>query len=511
MFLFKSAAIISFLTLLSRISGLARELYIASLFGTSATADIVNTAFKLPNLFRRLFGEGALSSVFIPLFNEHLTESREKAKIFAQQILIMLVCILLFLLIFFEIFMPQLIMLITPGFDFASDNFHMAVLLSRITMPYLVFVCIIALMGGILNSLKSFFPYAFMPILFNIALVFFTNLLAKFNISYSISFSFSVTIAGIIQMIFMYICLRRVFPLSLFSSFCLDLYKRKEIKFFFTNLLPAITSSGSSQLHIFISHAIASFVKGGISILSYAERIYQFPLSIISISFSTVLLPYLSKLYSKKMQNKIDIIQNNSVAIALILSVPSMLGMIILARPIVHVIYEYGAFNAEDTYRTAQTISAFAFGLPAFILSKILLTIFYADKNTKTPLKITLKSLILNLVLNILLVNIFNQTGIAAASSIAAWYNLFLLYRDSKNTGKFVILPFLVKTIYRIFIASFSMAIFLMIILKFYSSYFYSNILFVKFFALAMTITLAIIIFAIVCYFLKIHKNLILN
>lgn len=420
--LFRSGIVVAFFTFVSRLFGLVRELFIAAVFGAGDMADTVNVASKLPSLFRRITAEGALSTVFVPIFNEKMLSSKEEALKVTGEIFTLLVTILVILTALMQLFMPPLMYIIAPGFAENADKFEVTVLYCRITMPYVIFVSVSALFGGILNSVGRFAAFAFCPVILSVGVVLFTWLFRD-SFGAGLALSISIIVAGLMQVLFMTYCLYRaglLFPL-VFS------WKDKDVGRFLVNMVPAAISSGVQQLNLFISQSIASFVTGAVSILSYADRIYQFPLSIIGITFGTILLPELSRMYKSNNSKEAALIQNKAIKAGMFLALPAAFGIILLAEPIIHVIYERGAFTRADTIKTAGAISAFALGLPAFILSKILTPIFYAHNDTKTPMKLTIYSLSVNTVLNIILMFPFGPIGIALGSSIAAWYNVYLL------------------------------------------------------------------------------------
>lgn len=504
--LLKSGIIVAFFTLLSRFFGLARELFIAATFGTTPIADCVNVAFKFPNLFRRIFGEGALSAVFIPMYSEKLVSSKQEARIFSGEIFILLLITLVILTIILQIFMPFLMVIIAPGFIIDEEKYNLAVTLCRLTIPYVIFVSITALFGGMLNSVRKFAAFAFVPILMNIGVITIPYLL-KNKIEAHYSISFALLIAGILQVLFMYFCLIKAglkFPL-LFKP------KDPEVKKLLRKMGPATMSSGAQQLNLFISQSIASFLPGAVSILSYADRLYQLPLSLIGVTFGTILLPELSKIYKQKNYDEANFIQNKAIKIAFAISIPSMLGLLVLSQPIIHLIYERGEFTANDTLLTSNALAAFSFGLPAFVLAKILTPIFYANLDTKTPFRITVYSLIINTSLNIILMIPFGHVGIAIGSSIAAWINVWLLNKHAKQYGNFLITNetkiFALKTL----TCSFVMAAFIIIATYYFGELFYSNIFAIKAGSLLGTIVFAIVIFAACAYFFKIHKTLLLK
>jgi len=501
--LLRSGIIVAFFTLLSRFFGLARELFIAATFGTTPIADCVNVAFKFPNLFRRIFAEGALASVFIPMFSEKLVTSKEAATRFSGKIFILLLLVLIVLTISMQITMPYLMVIIAPGFFGQGDKYELAVTLCRITIPYMIFVSIAALFGGMMNSIRKFAAFAFVPIIMNICIIFITPMLAaKYTAHFSIAYA--LVIAGILQVVFMYICLSVAglnFPL-LFRP------KDQEVIGLIKNMGPATLSSSTQQLGMFISQSIASFLPGAVSILSYADRLYQLPLALIGITFGTILLPELSRIYKQKNYEAANNLQNKAIIIALTISVPAMCGLFVLSTPIIHLIYERGHFTHSDTILTADVLMTFSLGLPAFVLTRILLPIFYANLDTKTPFKITMYSLLLNTVLDIVLMFLLGPAGIALGSSIAAWFNVWLLNKYAKSYGDFKMTYQTKIFSLKVIFSSFMMSIFAFISNYYLGHLFYSSNFAIKSASLLGTIAFSIIVFALFAYFLKIHKIL---
>lgn len=501
--LFRSGFIVASFTLLSRIFGLIRELFIANMFGTGAIADSVNVAFKLPNLFRRIFGEGALSTVFIPIFNEKLLISKKSAKEFTGEIFGLLLVVLILLVVLMQIFMPYLMFIIAPGFNQSTEKFELTILLCRLTMPYLIFISIAALFGGILNSLEKFAAFAFTPVILSISVILGTLLLEK-KLSPAISISLSILIGGLVQVLFMFYCSKKagfILPPRWHS-------KNEDVKKFIINMGPASLSAGVGQINLFISQSIASFIPGAVSILSYADRIYQFPLSIIGITFGTILLPELSKIYKINDIVQANLVQNKAIKIGLLLSLPAACGIIALSEPIIHIIYERGAFTSLDTIKTSTAISAFALGLPSFVLSKILTPIFYANGDTKTPLKITLFSLAVNTLLNVILMIPFDHVGIALGSSIAGWYNVWLLYSYAKKYKKINLYPSLKSFCLKVLFNCLIMTLVIILIKYFFFSYFYFGSTLVNILSLSFTVLIGMSIFLLLCSFFKLHRIL---
>lgn len=493
--LFRSGIIVAFLTMVSRIFGLVRELFIAATFGSSAIGDCVNVAFKFPNLFRRVFGEGALSAVFIPVFTQKLLDSRLSARQFSGEVLTLLFLVLVGLVMLVQIAMPYLMLLIAPGFYLNVEKYELSVLLCRITTPYLIFISVTAIFGGMLNSVKKFAAFAFTPVIMNICVILFTHFLqgklaAHFAISYALIF------AGLVQILFMWFCLYRA-GLTFVPSF--NFYD-PDVKKLIRNMGPATMSSGAQQINLFISQSIASFVPGTVSILSYADRLYQFPLALIGVTFGTILLPELAQFYKKKSVNEANGLQVKAIIIALAVSVPSMVGLVILSEPIIHLIYERGMFLRGDTIKTAETLAIFALGLPAFVLTKVLTPIFYANGDTKTPMRITIYSLVVNTGLNIVLMIFFAHVGIALGSSLAGCYNVWLLFIYAKRYGWLKIPTKNWRYMYKILISSVIMGLFLLMANKFCNNFYYSDEIMVKIISLFSVIFASIVIYILLLY-----------
>ena len=405
-----------------------RELFVASTFGTGPNADAVNVAFKLPNLFRRIFGEGALSSIFVPMFTEKLTHSTQAAEQFANKIFCLLTILLIVFTGIMQYFMPEMMFIVAPGFNHSQEKFDLTVLLCRITMPYLLFISLVALVGGMLNSIGRFAAFAISPVIMSSIIIGGTMIMDN-HIENTHAVAWSVVLAGVLQLFFMFISMYRN---GLRLRMPVVEHDDPDIKKLLKLMVPATISNGVAQMSLFVSQSIASFIPGAVSILSYADRIYQVPMSIIGVTFGTILLPTLSKLYKSGDLEQAKKTQNDAVKIGLLMSFPCAVAMIVLANPIIKLIYEHGAFTSEDTLRTAGAIAAYAIGLPAFILSKIFMPIFYANQDAKTPMKITIYTIIMNIILNIILMYPLSHVGIALGTSIAAWYNVFLFVRYAR-------------------------------------------------------------------------------
>lgn len=414
--LFKSGIIVSACTMLSRLFGLLREQCIANAFGAGSAADCVNIALKIPNLLRRVLAEGAFSSVFVPMFNGMLTQSKLQATNFMNSIFTLLAIVMSILVVICQVNMEKLMYILAPGFSGVDAKIELAIRLCIITMPYMLLISLAAVCGSILNSFGKFIPFALMPVILNLGIV-----LASVwgNHDY---IAYAVVLCGLLQLTIMYFLAYkhglRVSFIGLFGS---------DTKLFLKKLLPAAASASAAQLNLFISQSIASYINGAISILGYAERIYQFPLSLIGTTISTVLLPTLTKLYRSDAKSAAAL-QSNVFKIAMYLSLGSSVFVCALSKQIVELIYYRGAFNMHDTQATAITLVCFGFGLPAFILNKVLSQGYYANLDLNTPMKITIYSILINAALNFIGMYYAGIYGIAIGSTAASWINASLLY-----------------------------------------------------------------------------------
>ena len=433
--LLSSASMFSFFTLISRILGYLRDILIAIFLGASVFADAFFVAFRLPNTFRRLFAEGTFNAAFIPSYTSAKIKDKKKGKKFADEVLGFLLLILLFILTIAEIFTPYLIYIIAPGFLDDQIKFNLAVELTRITFPFLLFVSLSSFFAGILNSNNKFAAAAAAPIILNVVLI--ISLIYSFaqGLDYAKQLSYGVTIAGIIQLFFL------VYVTNFFYKPAINFSLRlsSEVKFFFKKLLPSVLSSGVTQINILVGTIIASFQTGAVSYLYYADRVYQINLAIAGIAVGTVSLPVLSKAFKMKNVKKISNIQNKSFELSLLFSIPASFGLILASNEIVNALFGYGSFSINDVKMTAVALKFFGYGVPAFALIKILSNFFFARDNTKTPFYISIFIVSLNILIS---VSFFNEIGfivIPIATSISTWVGVFI-YIYLLNSKKILLL-----------------------------------------------------------------------
>jgi len=466
-----STSTFGFFTLISRILGYVRDILIAVFLGTSLFADAFFVAFRLPNTFRRLFAEGTFNAAFIPSYAGALAKNKKNADNFAKQVFNLLFIILLFLVLLAEIFMPQLIFLIAPGFYKDPEKLKLAVDLSRITFPFLFFVCLASFFSAILNSYNKFAIAAAAPIILNVVLIgslFFSQF---FSFPDVVILSYAVSVAGFLQLVTLLYFVRKNFKPILSIKIKIN----KEIKFFFKKLLPSIFSSGVTQINILTGTIIASFQSGAVSYLYYADRVYQINLAIAGIAVGTVMLPELSKHIKNNKYDQINNLQNRSLELCLFLSVPAAVALFLASEEIITSLFGYGSFGKDSVINTSLALAFFAFGVPAFSLLKIFSNYFFARNDTKTPFHLSMISVVLNIIIS---VSFFRNLGfiiIPIATSISSWINVlfhfyFIKKRNFYNFDKIIVYKFP-----RIILSTVVMGVILYLLLGFFSDKFIYN------------------------------------
>lgn len=461
MSLYRSFATVGSITLLSRIFGFVRDIMIAAVLGTGTIADAFFVAFRFPNLFRRLFGEGAFNSAFIPLFAKRLEgEGRDSARLFAEQAMAGLVAILLVLSIAFMIAMPWLMFIIAPGFADDPAKFDLAVLLTQIAFPYLLCMSIAALLSGVLNSFGRFVESSSVSVVLNLTLI--GAMLIAMALGYrnepraGIALAWGVFVAGVLQLlVLVYGALRVDFKLRLRRPVWND-----DIRHLVLLGIPGIIAGGITQINILVGTVIASLQDGAVSHLYFADRVYELPLALVGIAIGVVLLPDLSRnLRAGNGALAMNSI-NRSLEFALLLTVPAAVALAVIPWPIVHVLFERGAFNATDTIATAAALAIFAVGLPSFVLIKVFSPVFFAREDTKTPMRVAGFSLTANTVGSALLFFLFRDLGwmphlgIAVATTLGGWINSALLLGILIRRGQFKADQQLLRATPKIIVAS---------------------------------------------------------
>ena len=450
------------MTLISRVFGLLRDITLATFFGASGGTDAFLVAFKIPNFMRRLFGEGAFSLAFVPVFSEY-REKHDKAalKDLVNHVAGTLGGFLLVLSILGMVFAPALVYLFAPGFTSNTGQLQLTADLLRITFPYIFFIALVAFSGGILNSYHQFAIPAFTPVLLNICLIASAFFLAPYFDEPLMALAWGVAIAGITQLLLQ---LPALLKLGLMP---IPKIKRghKGVKKIAILMIPAIFGSSVAQINLLLDTVIASFlVTGSVTWLYYSDRLLEFPLGVLGIAIATVILPTLSQQHARASTEQFNQTLNWALRLVALITIPACAGLFILAAPILASLFEYGKFSAHDTYFSSLSLMAYMLGLPALIVIKILAPGFYARQDTRTPVRIGIIAMVCNMFLNILFVVplVFMDyqaphVGLALATSLSAYINAILLYRGLRKDATFQPQAGWMAWFFRIFIATMAM------------------------------------------------------
>ena len=494
----KSTGTFGFYTIISRILGYLRDVLIAIFLGTSFLADAFFVAFRIPNTFRRLFAEGTFNAAFIPSYTSELTKGKLKSNQFANEIFNLLFLGLLSMVFVAEIFMPYVVSFIAPGFVENSSKILIATELTRITFPFLLFVSLASFFAAILNSHNKFAAASAAPIILNIILIgvlLFGKYLDDEIIYY---LSYGVSIAGFLQLIFLYRYVKNYYSLKLNFKIKIN----KKVKTFFKKLLPSIFSSGVTQINILVGTIIASFQASAVSYLYYADRIYQINLAIAGIAIGVVILPQLSKHVYLNKKNKILQIQNKALELSMFLSLPASVALLVGSEEIISALFGYGSFNSEAVSNSAKALYYFGLGLPAFALIKVFSTFFFANNDTKTPFYVSLISVFLNILISVYYFKSIGFIIIPIATTISSWFNATILFIYLRNRNLFEFNKIFLIKFLKIIFGSISMGIlfyYLTIIFDKQLIYDYSF----KSFYLIFSVLLSLIFYLLLSYFIK--------
>ncbi|MGI9380494.1 MAG: murein biosynthesis integral membrane protein MurJ [Methyloligellaceae bacterium] len=466
--LLKAFATVGSFTMMSRVLGFVRDIMMAAVLGSGAVADAFFVAFRIPNLFRRVFGEGAFNSAFIPLFARRLEgQGAEEARKFAEQVASFLVFVLIILTALAEIFMPWIMFAMAWGFSDTPEKFDLAVVMTRITFPYLIFVSLLALFSGILNAFGKFAAAAFAPVLLNVVFILVLAVLVSNGFGASelsgLILASAVTAAGVLQLLVVMFASRQIGMVLRIRPPRLTPGVRRLLALG----IPGVIAGGITQINIIIGTFIATLQDGAVSWLYYADRLYQLPLGVVGIAIGVVLLPDLSRKFQEGNRAAAFESQNRSLEFSLILTLPAALALFIIPDQIISVLFERGAFSAQDTQATSLALAAFALGLPAFVLIKVFSPGFFANEDTRTPMYFAGISMIVNVVMSFALFWWIGHVGIAVATSFAGWVNALLLWKTLTNRNFFV-LDSRTKSFMVPLLASVSFMIFVLLALEWY-------------------------------------------
>ncbi len=420
MWLLRATATIGGLTLVSRIAGLVREMLMANFLGAGVLTDVFNLAFRLPNLLRRIFAEGAFNAAFVPMFSGMLaTEGKDPALEFAARVQSLLGAVLIGVCLVFIAAMPWVMHVYAFGYSGEAYKIDLAVSLSRIMFGYLLFMALTALLSGLLNSAEKYANAAFAPTLLNLMMI--GGLLVGRHFGAPVyALAWSVLIAGVAQWVWLIVAAKRhgLMPKFVRPKFSPDVVSMLKA------MAPVALGASVAQLNLLIDAVLAtSLGTGAVSYLNYADRLNQLPLGIIGVGVGTALLPMLSKQFKEGRNDEARSNLNRAIEFTMLLSLPAAAALAVIAPSVIRVIYEHGAFTAEDTANTAIALSAFAIGLPSFVLIKVLAPGFFANRDTQTPFRIAIGCMILNTLASLALMGIFRHTAMAMATSLSGWVN----------------------------------------------------------------------------------------
>jgi putative peptidoglycan lipid II flippase len=454
--LHKATGTIGGLTMVSRIAGFAREMLMSRILGAGVYTDAFYVAFRLPNTFRRLFGEGAFSAGFVPLYSQRLQSGGEaEAKRFSEEVLAVFLPTLILFTVLFIVFMKFFILAIT---GWHGDQLAFGTLLTRITFPYLLLISLVSLFSGILNSIARFTAAAFAPALLNLAMLLALIFVRTGGAVTATAVATAVTIGGVLQLALLLIACKR-------AGIVLKLRKPRltpGVRQFIRVVVPATLGAGVYQVSVFIDTFFLTRIgTGAVSWFNYADRLNQLPLGVIGAAIGTAILPQVSRHVDIDEADKAAQVQGQAAELAMLLCLPAALALAVSALPLVSAIFEAGRFNANDARNTALTLSLIALGLPAYVLVKVLTPGFYARRDTATPVKIAVVVLIVNIALNFLLIwgLGFGIGGLAAAVALSSWLNCTILYILLHRRGHFRVEKWLASRLARQFVAAAAMVV----------------------------------------------------
>lgn len=511
--LIKSTAVVSFFTLLSRITGFLRDVLLARFFGASLITDAFFVAFKIPNFMRRLFAEGSFSLAFIPVLNEVKARNDKQVLMhFINHVFGCLLVVLIMVLALMELIAPGVIVVFAPGFIAHQEVFDATVNMLRITLPYILFISLVAFSAGILNSFGRFALPAATPIVLNLVLIW-SALYLRDEFAVPITaLAVGVLIAGFLQLL---IQIPALMKLGLVPKPVVKFHD-PEVKKVMTLMLPTLLGSSVAQINLLVDTLLATLLPlvGSVTFLYYSDRLVEFPLGLFGIAISTVILPKLSMAFAKQDIADYQETMRWAMSTAMFIALPSAVGLLLLAKPVVITLFAYDQFTLQNALFTSYSLMVYMFGLPAFVANKVLLPAFYARKDTKSPVKIALKSMLINVLLNFSFVGVlyyFNvvslHVGLAMGGVGSAWLQCFWLYRKlcADQVIKKPLLPlvFLMKILFSLLLMSVVIWLGNEWVVEWHRLRWYDRLL-----NLFIIISLAAVTYLISMFFLKARKNL---
>jgi putative peptidoglycan lipid II flippase len=435
--LLRTLATVSGMTMLSRILGFVRDFVIARTFGAGAETDAFFVAFKLPNLLRRMFAEGAFSQAFVPILGEYKNQrTAEDTRTLVDHVASLLAIVLFFVTALGVAAAPLLVWISAPGFAADADKFELTVALTRVTFPYILFMSLVALAGGILNTWSRFALPAFTPVLLNLSFI----AMALFAVPYFdppiMALAWAVFIGGLLQLLIQIPALRRISMLPRPSINWRAAWADPGAKRVTMLMLPALLGVSVSQISLLINTIFASFLQtGSVSWLYYADRLMEFPSGLLGAALGTILLPSLARCHATQNFNEYSRLLDWGLRLTFLLAAPAALALALLAVPLIATLFLHGAFTVHDVMQTRQALIAYSLGLIGLILVKVLAPGFYARQNIKTPVKIALISLAATQVMNLAFIGWIAHAGLALSIGLAACLNAALLYRGLRQAA----------------------------------------------------------------------------
>ena len=461
--LLKAITTVGGFTMLSRVFGFLRDMLIANFLGAGMVADAFVVAFRLPNLFRRLFAEGAFAAAFVPIFARELeggaaadaeaarAHAHARAREFADQSMALLALVLLVFVAAMEIIMPWAMVVLAGGFEDVPGKMELATDLSRIAFPYLLFISLVSLQSGVLNSLGKFAAAAAAPVLLNLTLIAALLIFADRMETPGHALAWGVFWAGVVQFAWLaWHCRQNGFPLRLVRPRWTE-----KVALLVKRILPVVFGASLYQVNLLIGTILATYVSdGAVSYLYYADRVTQLPLGVVGVAVGTALLPLLARQLKAGETAAAQNSQNRGLEFALLLTLPAAAACLIIPEEIIRVLFERGAFGADATQATAMALFAYATGLPAYVLIRVLAPGFYAREDTTTPVRIAVAAMAVNIALMLILMKPMGHVGIALAASVSAWLNTLLLLIVLVRRGHFALDARLRQRLPRILLAT---------------------------------------------------------
>jgi putative peptidoglycan lipid II flippase len=510
--LLKSTATVGSATILSRILGFVRDVVLAKMFGASGETDAFFLAFRIPNFMRRLFAEGSFSLAFVPVLSEYKAAGdREALRDLIDHVAGTLAAILLLITSVGIFAAPVVLSIFAPGW--LAENrpeFALAADMLRITFPYILFISLTALAGGILNTFERFLVPALTPILLNLSLIAAALLLSTRLQVPVTALAWGVLAAGIAQLLIQIPALIRLglMPRPRWG------WKHSGVRRILKLMIPTLFGSSVAQVNLLFDSIIATFlVTGSVSWLYYSDRLLEFPLGVLGVALATVILPSLSQKHAKANTAEFSATLNWALRLAIMITVPAAVGLAILAEPILITLFQYDAFRPEDVHMSALSLIAYAAGLPAFIAVKVLAPGYFARQDTKTPVKIAIAAMVSNMVLNLVFVGVLlhqgfegPHAGLALASSVAAYLNAILLYRGLRKRKVYLPEPGWIRLMAAVSIACIAMALLLVFMTGDINTWLQADVL-MRVKNLSLTIVAGVLVFVITSMLAGLKKN----